>query len=92
MNLLAWLIGLSTTFLILSQAVAFHRATVCRQKIWSKSFESLSRSLLKDSEEKETRFLPSCQTLIKRQKNVVTWRKGIDLSIHKFEMEIKGKL
>jgi hypothetical protein len=92
MNLLAWLIGLSSTFLILSQAVAFHRATVCRQKIWGKSFESLSRSFLKDSEKNETRFLPSCQARVKREEGVVTWRKDLEFSFHKFEMDIKGKL
>lgn len=92
MNLLAWLIGLSSTFLVLTQAVAFHRATVCRQKIWSKSFESLSRSFLKDAETKETRILPSCLALIKREEGTVTWRKGIKLSTHKFQIEIQGKL
>ncbi len=92
MNLLAWLIGLSSTFLILSQAVAFHRATVCRQQIWSKSFESLTRSLLKEAQDKEIRFLPTCLALIKREESVVTWRKELELSSHKFEMEIQGKL
>lgn len=92
MNLLAWLIGLSSTFLILSQAVAFHRATVCRQKIWAKSFESLSRSFLKDSEKKETRYLPSCLALIQREERAVNWRQGLEVSTHKFEMEIQGNL
>jgi hypothetical protein len=92
MNLLAWLLSLSTSLLLVIEATQFHKASVCRQKAWGKSFESLTRGLFPKAQEKELRYLPGCNILITREQNHIRWKKPLSLKSHLFEMNLKGKL
>lgn len=92
MNLLAWLLSLTMTLLLLMEAVNFHTASICRQKAWAKSFESLTRSLFPKAQDKELRYLAKCNILITKDQKKVHWKKPLSLKSHIFELDLKGKL
>lgn len=92
MNLLAWLLSLTVTFLLLMEAVNFHTASICRQKAWAQSFESLTRGLFPKAKEKELRYIASCNLLITKEQMKVFWKKPLSFKKHAFEINLKGKL
>ena len=92
MNLLAWLLALSTLVLVLIRAVAFHKATVCRQDAWLQASLLSTRALL--PKQGQSAFLHDrrCSLLVTRQGKKVTWRRFPSLRTTSFELSLRGKL
>ena len=92
MNLIAWLLGLSILILLMAQAVAFHKATVCRQEAWLKSTEMKTRTLLTEVKPYARDWHLSCRILVLRSQNQLTWQRLPRLTRHQFVIPLKGKL
>lgn len=92
MNIIAWLLSLSLLIILMVEAVAFHRATVCRQKAWLKSTELLTRSKLTNAPEKDWDGDLHCKLLIKREKEIITWRRLPFSQEINFPIFLKGSL
>lgn len=92
MNFLAWIVALSALISVLIQSVAFHRATVCRQKAWLKSTELLTRTLLTEERPFEKDGDLSCKLYLVRRQAQVTWQLLPSLKRHSFTLDVQGKL
>ncbi|MCM2350411.1 MAG: hypothetical protein NDI69_10355 [Bacteriovoracaceae bacterium] len=92
MNLISWVLGLSILIYLMLEAVAFHRATVCRQEAWLKSAELKTRSLLPNAKERERSFHLSCRLVLLRDKENITWQKLPGLRKHQFTLKLEGSL
>ena len=92
MNLIAWLLGLSLLIVLMVEAVAFHRATVCRQKAWLKSTELLTRATLTKAPAKDQVVDLSCRVKVSRNGESITWQRLPHLSQNNFFVSLKGSL
>lgn len=92
MFLLGLILSLSTFLTMTFKAVEFHKATVCRQDAWLKSFELKTETLLTDSRPQGIIFSKECKTIVSRQDQNVSWRKLPFSSSKAFVLDLKGKL
>jgi len=92
MNLLAWIISLSILILLMTEAVDFHKATLCRQKAWLKSTELVTGRLLHNTPEQEQAFHPGCKISFFRNKEMVSWRRLPTPKSHQFQLKLDGRL
>lgn len=92
MNLLAWLLAISTLVTLMVQAVSFHKATVCRQEAWLKSTELKTRSLLHNPPAHERDWHLNCRIHLLRNQEEITWQRLPNLTKNKFELDLKGQL
>ena len=92
MNLIAWLIALSTLITLMVQAVSFHKATVCRQEAWLKSTELRTRALLFKPSPHERDWHLNCRIHLLRNQDEVTWQRLPSLSRHQFTLDLEGEL
>jgi hypothetical protein len=92
MNFLSWLLALSVIIALMIQAVAFHKATVCRQEAWLKSTEMRTRALLHNPRLKDRDWHVGCRLLVVRDQEEITWRKLPSLIKYSFSLELKGHL
>ena len=92
MNLIAWLLSLSILILLMVEAVAFHKATVCRQEAWLKSTEMKTRTLLTEVKPHARDWHLGCRIHILRTQDQITWQSLPHLNKHDFTLPLKGKL
>lgn len=92
MNQLGWLLGLMILVLLLTQAVTFHKATVCRQKAWLKSTELRTRALLSSSPAREKALVLSCKTMVARTNEQIIWQKLPTPKTHQYNLKLTGQL
>lgn len=92
MNFVSWILGFMGIVLLLTQAVAFHKATVCRQKAWLKSTELRTRALLSSSHDREKGLVPSCKIILLRTKDQISWQKLPTPKTHLFNLKLTGQL
>lgn len=92
MNFIAWPVALSTLIYIMIQAVAFHRATVCRQEAWLKSAELKTRSLLHNPAPHERDWHLKCRIHLSRNQDEITWQRLPNLKKHQFRLDLEGVL
>lgn len=90
MKILVWVMALSLMVFIMTSAVSFHRATVCRQVAWERSFLSFSQSLFPKARPTGFIFEKSCGVTITRRGSLVHWFSG--LKPQRFELKVRGKL
>lgn len=92
MNLVSWLLAISTLIYLMIQAVSFHRATVCRQEAWLKSTELRTRALLFEPKPYERDWHLGCRIHILRNQEEITWQRLPNLNKHSFTIELNGEL
>lgn len=90
MKILGWVICLTLLMTVLMQAVAFQKATVCRQRVWLKSLEMRTSETLSQSSDSDLFKSSKCELQIIRKSKTITWFKGKKLNT--FEVSLKGKL
>ena len=92
MNVVSWLLALSTLIYLMVQAVSFHRATVCRQEAWLKSTELKTRALLSNPSPYERDWHLGCRIHLYRAQETVTWQRLPSLTKHDFTLDLAGEL
>lgn len=92
MNLIAWLVAISTLIALMIQAVAFHKATVCRQEAWLKSTELRTRALLYHPSPHERDWHLGCRLHLLRNLEEITWQRLPSLTKHDFKLDLAGEL
>jgi len=92
MNVLSWLVAISTLIYLMIQAVSFHRATVCRQEAWLKSTELRTRALLSSPAPHERDWHLGCRIHLVRVQEEITWQRLPNLAKHEFKLDLKGEL
>ena len=92
MNILAWLLALAMLVILMTQAVAFHQATVCRQGAWLKGVELSTMTLLDQPKERDQAIIPSCRVYVTRKGQNVSWRRLPSLKSHQFKLPLKGAM
>ena len=92
MNLVAWLVALTLMVTIMIKAVAFHQATVCRQKAWLKGTELQTGTLLHRPKEFVQSGDLSCKVYVVRKHNRVSWRRLPNVKSHDFNLPLRGKI
>lgn len=92
MSFIAWLVAISTLITLMIQAVAFHKATVCRQEAWLKSTELKTRALLSHPSPHERDWHLGCRIHLLRNQEKVTWQRLPSLSKHDFPLDLTGEL
>jgi hypothetical protein len=76
----------------LTQSVALHRATICRQEAWLLGTELQTRSLLTDPKVIENSFHGRCKLRVIRNKKTIVWHHLKNLSLHKLQLDLNGKI
>jgi hypothetical protein len=92
MNLLAWLLALTLMVIVMVEAVAFHQATVCRQKAWLKSTELQTSTLLHRPKDFAQSIDTKCKLYVVLKQKRVSWRRLPNLSKHSFNLPLSGKI
>ena len=92
MNFVAWPLGLGLLVIILSQAVVFHKATVCRQEAWLKSTELVTNGLISNPAPIKREWHLECRLHLIREHNSVSWQKLPGLKKISFKLSLKGHL
>ena len=92
MNILAWLLALVMLVILMTQAVAFHRVTVCRQEAWLKGVELSTMTLLYESTDRDQAIIPSCGIYLSRKGQRVSWRRLPSFKSHQFILQLKGAM
>ena len=92
MNILAWLLALTMLVILMTQAVAFHQATVCRQKAWLKGVELSTMTLLDQPKDHDHAVIPSCRIYVSRSGQKVSWKRLPSLKSHQFKLPLKGAI
>lgn len=92
MNILAWMLSLSILIFLLIEAVAFHKATVCRQEAWLKSTELRTRVLLHRPKQKDRSLHLRCRLLVTRKNSEIRWQMLPSLKKNKFTISLDGSL
>lgn len=92
MNLVSWLVAISTLLGLLIQAVTFHKATVCRQEAWLKSTELRTRALLFKPAPFERDWHLGCRIHLLRSQEEITWQRLPNLTKHEFKLDLTGEL
>lgn len=92
MKLLSWILAISVMMTLMMEAVAFHKATVCRQKTWLKSTENITHSLLSKSPKSKKEWVKNCHTLISRTEKTITWQRYPKFKKNHFSINLKGQL
>lgn len=92
MNLISWLLSFSILILLMVEAVAFHKATVCRQEAWLKSTEMKTRTLLTEVKPHAREWHLGCRIHLLRTQDEITWQRLPNISKRNFALPLKGKL
>ena len=92
MKVLPWLLAISTLILVMIEAVAFHKATVCRQEAWLKATELRTRTLLGHSNHSQRDFHYGCRIILVGQKESITWQRLPGFKKYSFDLPLKGHL
>lgn len=92
MKILSWIIAISIIVLLIIEAVAFHKATVCRQNTWLKSTENITHSLLSNSPKSSKEWVRNCNILIFRSEKKIIWHNFSKIKKNHFEINLKGHL
>lgn len=92
MNLVAWLVAISTLITLMIQAVSFHKGTVCRQEAWLKSTELKTRSLLSKPAAYERDWHLACRIHLIRSQEQISWQRLPSLTKHDFVLDVTGEL
>lgn len=92
MNLVSWIVAISTLIYLMIQAVSFHKATVCRQEAWLKSTELRTRALLYKPAPYERDWHLGCRIHLLRSQDEITWQRLPHLTKHPFALELTGDL
>ena len=92
MKILPSLLALSVLILLMLEAVAFHKATVCRQEAWLKSMELKTRSLLSEVKPYERLWHLNCRIHLLRNGDQVTWQRLPQLKKNHFQLDLRGSL
>ncbi len=92
MNLIAWLLAISTLITLMIKAVSFQKATVCRQEAWLKSTELKTRSLLYQPASHERDWHLNCRIHLLRNHDQITWQRLPHLKKHEFQIDLDGAL
>jgi hypothetical protein len=92
MNLLSVVLSLSLLVFSFTEAVALHRATVCRQKAWLRSTELLTAATLVREFKNETSLNVACQTAVNIDGRTISWLNTKTFKKHLFEVDLKGNL
>lgn len=92
MKLVSTLLCLSLLIFTFIEAVALHRATVCRQKAWLRSTELLTASTLNSAASSQSSLDVACQISVNIEGRSVSWRKARTLKKNAFEVDLKGYL
>jgi len=77
---------------VMIEAVAFHQATVCRQKAWLTGVELQTGTLLHHPKDHSFRMDAGCKLHVSRKNNRVSWKRLPNLKTHEFILPLKGKL
>lgn len=92
MNLIAIILSLSTFMMVLTQAVTFHKATVCRQRAWLKSTELLTRKTLSAPPEKDQLWDFNCKLIVRRDQEKISWQRLTEIHSHDFDLVLGSGL
>lgn len=92
MKLFAWALSLALFITMMVEAVAFHKATVCRQEAWKESLVIKTRSLLEGATPFERGYLLDCRTHIVRSHDDIYWQRLPTLKRHQFLLRLQGLL
>ncbi len=92
MNALSWLLALSVLIYLMIEAVAFHKATICRQEAWLKSTELKTRTLLTNSKGNDRGWHLRCRLYLSRQEEEITWQRLPGTKKHTFNLKLTGVL
>lgn len=92
MNLLVWPLALTLMVTVMVEAVAFHQATVCRQKAWLKGTELQTSTLLYRPKDYARSMDTSCKLYVVLKHKRVSWHRLPNLNSHSFNLPLRGKL
>ncbi len=92
MNLVSWALALATLILLLIQAIAFQKATVCRQEAWRKSTELKTQTLLTEVKPHARDWHLGCKIHLYRNQDDIFWQRLPQLNKHAFSLQLRGKL
>ena len=92
MNILSWILTLSLLVFCFIEAVALHRATVCRQQAWLRSTELITGATLTDQSRSQSSYLIDCQIVVSLNEESVSWRNLKTLKKNIVEVDLKGSL
>jgi hypothetical protein len=92
MNIISWLLALSIMILLMVEAVAFQRVTICRQEAWRKSVELKTRTLLTESKPYARDWHLGCRIYLERNQDEIIWQRLPNLKRHSFSLTLMGKL
>jgi len=92
MNFLAWLLALTLLVTVMIKAVAFHQATVCRQKAWLKGTELQTGTLLYHPKDFAQSGDRACRLYVVRKKQKVSWKRLPNLRTNAFNLALEGKI
>lgn len=92
MNILVWALTLSTLLTIITQAVTFHRVTVCRQIAWLSSTKLITRKTLTNTRPQEREWHVGCRQLVESKEKGVSWKTYPGFIRHNFSVRLEGKL
>ncbi len=92
MNILSWMLSLAILIYLMVEAVAFHKATVCRQEAWLKSAELRTGALLYRPGNRARTWHLSCRMLITRKDSDIHWQKLPSLKRNHFKLSLDGSL
>jgi hypothetical protein len=92
MKFIPWLLALSVLIILTIEAVALHKATVCRQKAWLKTTELMTRLLLSNPPENDRTVDLNCRIMASRHQKTITWQRLPNLKKHPFSVDLKGRL
>ena len=92
MNFIAWAMALTLMVTFMFKAVAFQRATVCRQKAWLKGTELETAALLHQPKDHAHSIDLKCNLYVTRKFHKISWRRLPNLKAHQFELPLRGML
>lgn len=84
--------ALTLMVIFMFKAVAFQRATVCRQKAWLKGTELKTASLLSRPKDHAHAVDLKCNLYVTRNFQKISWRRLPNLKGHRFELPLRGML
>jgi hypothetical protein len=91
MNFIPWLLAISLLMGILYKTVAYHKATVCRQRAWLISTEMITRSLIKSSSPTYN-FDLKCSSKFTLKGLTASWMQIPSFKENTVHLDLKGKL
>lgn len=92
MNILTWSLSVALVIALMSQAISFHKSTVCRQEAWLKSIELKTNALLSKPASREHKLIPKCKIHVIRNYSNITWNYPPSLKNIVFNLDLQGNL